>query len=358
VSWRLVPLQRSLGDWSQSWDSLNAAIFDSNPLFDSRFVEPLLRYFGTGNEILCCHEEQGRLNGLVILSPRRFGVWRIFAPSQAPIVPVYIESVSNLDSLFRRLPGWAWSLELLNQDSTSSVLPRGTQLARTVFLDHARTIRTDLDGDFTTFWEHRNKKLQNNIKRYLRRVEEAGIALSLQHHKEPAAVQAAVGRYSEMESAGWKGTAGTALREGDVQEAFYRDVLAQFSQFGNASVYELYFDDKPVASRLAIRNAQMVVMLKTTYDESFANYAAGRLLLHAVLQHEFALRRSRSVEFYTNANPDQLQWSTSSRMIRHATLFRSQFAKTVHRWMTRTPSNTTHAVVSAASAEFGMESNA
>ena len=50
----------------------------------------------------------------------------------------------------------------------------------------------------------------------------------------------------------------------------------------------------------------MALILKTTYDETLQAYAPGRLLLHEVIRRAFVLWPGRSLEFYTNANADQL----------------------------------------------------
>jgi CelD/BcsL family acetyltransferase involved in cellulose biosynthesis len=103
--------------------------------------------------------------------------------------------------------------------------------------------------------------------------------------------------------------------------------MKEFAVSGNASVYELYFNDTLVASRLCIFNSEMLIILKTTYAEEFSEYAPGRLLLYAVIEREFAQKRVKKIEFYTNANQDQISWSTEQRYIQHITLFRHSLLK-------------------------------
>ncbi|WP_172452622.1 GNAT family N-acetyltransferase [Chromatium okenii] len=131
----------------------------------------------------------------------------------------------------------------------------------------------------------------------------------------------------ELESQGWKGLQGTSIHANNIQGAFYAQLMKEFAVSGNASVYELYFNDTLVASRLCIFNSEMLIILKTTYAEEFSEYAPGRLLLYAVIEREFAQKRVKKIEFYTNANQDQISWSTEQRYIQHITLFRHSLLK-------------------------------
>lgn len=67
----------------------------------------------------------------------------------------------------------------------------------------------------------------------------------------------------------------------------------------------------------------MLLMLKTTYDETLKELAVGRVLLYKLLEQEFSQQQIRRIEFYTNATPDQLEWATESRVIEHVTMYRS-----------------------------------
>jgi len=139
-------------------------------------------------------------------------------------------------------------------------------------------------------------------------------------------MQSAIARFGEMESAGWKGRSGSAVHAGNVQGRFYGDVLRRFAESGRATVYELYFNDDLVAMQLCISSPGMLLLLKTTYDERQSALSPGRLLLYALLEREFSDKRLREVEFYTNADSEQLAWATHDRWISHYLLFRNRFA--------------------------------
>jgi hypothetical protein len=137
----------------------------------------------------------------------------------------------------------------------------------------------------------------------------------------------ALAEYARIESAGWKGKRGSAIRIGSAQETFYLRILEGFSNSNGARIFELYFDDVVVSSRLAVIKNGIMIIAKTTYDEKYSKYAPGRLLLRHVLQYAFEQKDVNNVEFYTKATSDQLQWATGSRMIIHHNHYRDSIVK-------------------------------
>lgn len=327
MKWEIVSLAGNLGEYRHDWDRLNREIYQGQPFFDSRFIEPMLSYFATGKERLCIHSQDGVIDGLLILTPRRPGVWSIFAPAQAQIAPILLKKDELLASLITSLPGFPLSIELLRQDPCLTPIVSTANDSAIIREPNALTIAVALTHQFSDYWSLRSKKLQQNQGRYLRRLQKNSISVQLECHETTDGIREAVDRYGIMESQGWKGRQGTSLHADNVQGAFYTELMGKFAESGSASVYELYFDDRMAASRLCVSNSEMLIMLKTTYDENLSQYAPGRLLLHAVLEREFSLKRVKSIEFYTNANQDQISWSTDQRMIQHLTFFRHPLLK-------------------------------
>jgi hypothetical protein len=338
MNWEVVPLAHGLGPYRAVWDTLNASLYGSHPFFDSAFIEPMLNCFATGSEHLCLHNRGGVIDGMLIVIPQRHGKWSLFVPAQAQIAPLFLSAPEDLRSLIKQLPGLTLALELSHQDPlyTPFSLPLNDPMPL-VATDHARTISVRLEGTFEDYWEARSKNLRKNLKRYSHRVQDAGMTPRLVYLAESAAMPEAVNRYGELESRGWKGRSGTAIHASNIQGKFYRAILRSFATSGRAVVYELYFDDILVASRLCIVGQEMLVILKKSYHEGYARYAPGRLLLHALLQHEFELRRVATIEFYTNtnANTDQLSWSTHQRHIYHIMLFKNRAVQKAVEWSHR-----------------------
>ena len=310
--WTVHELQGGLGTHSAAWDGLLQRLFQPNPMLDSRFVSALLRHFGKGNERLCVLQSNGEPKAMCVLQPRGAGLWASFLPSQAQIGPVLMNRPEAIGGLLSALPGFGGQLDFLCNDPLFGDLAGGEAIHHTS-QHHALTMNIRLEGSFEKYWDERSKKLSQNIGRYERRSIAEGIASRFVCITAAQDIAAAVARYAALESRGWKGKLGTAVSLGSVQGAFYEDIASCFAQSGEACIYELWFDEQLVAARIAVVSGSTVVMLKTAYDESFDKYAPGRLLLRDTIRHAFATYPGGVIEFYTNANADQLAWATDQR---------------------------------------------
>lgn len=322
MSWELRPAREAFPEFAAEWDRLNKTLYASHPMFDSRFIGPLLEHFGSGDEILCLHRSGASIDGALIVRPLGKGRWALFMPAQTQAGALMIENARVLDTLPRALPGYAWSLDLLSVDPLYAPSWAGLDLPQIV-TPHALTMAVSLDGDFAGYWQTRPKNLIKNIRRYQKRAEDSAGKFSLVHITDPTEIAKALVRYGELESAGWKGKEGTAIAADNAQGRFYLDMLLRFAGSGQGFVMELHTGERLIASRLFIGHERMWIILKTTYDETQSIYAPGRLLLHDVLKEAFATMPGGAVEFYTNASRDQAEWATSLRPIPHRQIVRN-----------------------------------
>lgn len=322
--WEIHPAKAKFAVFAVDWDRLNQNYFGGHPYFDTRFVGPLLEFFSSGNERLCILRTDGVISGALILQPNGFGRWSLFRPSQAQISPVLLEDARCLEMLFKNLPGIATEILLTGIDPRFS--PDLSWLSLPLLISgHSRTIGIKLESEFQHYWGGRPKKLISNIARYSRRAESEIGPLCLLKFKDVAAMDAAVERYGILETAGWKGVAGTSISIENPQGAFYRKVLRGFASSGHATLFELYLADQHAASRFSISSNEIVVSLKTAYDESLARFAPGRILLNRFVEDQFSFEAGKTIEFYTNATRDQIDWATFDAPIHCIHIFRNDF---------------------------------
>jgi hypothetical protein len=327
-SWTLYPAQYGLGDYHTSWDQLNAALYDAHPYFDSKFINCLLKYFATAQVILCVHRTQNVIDGLLLVAPKGAAKWSVFTPAQTQITPLLLKNPADLLTLPQALPGLVLALDVLCQDPDYSPLQHTLSAWQSAPVRHALTINiATRDGSFDDYLAARSSKFRSNLQRRFYKVQQAGITLSLRQITEPAAMQAAICQFGELESSGWKHQAGTAVHINNVQGSFYLELLENFAQSHQACVYQLYFDEQPVAMELCLTSANMLILLKTAHNESLSCYAPGRLLLYLILQQEFALQRVNSIEFYTNADMNEQAWAKAVRWINHHMLLRNKLVR-------------------------------
>lgn len=326
--WQVIRLSNSLGDHAAAWDALNQHLYQNHPLLDSRFVNGLLKYFGNGTEHLCVLTSNGAPEAMCLLRPQGLGTWASFLPSQAQIGPTLIQAPDMLARLMRSLPGIVVKLDFLCNDPNFGDMSAGDASA-SHSLDHALTMSIRLDGTFEAYWAARSNKLIQNVGRYERRLVTDKVARKLVCITNPQAMSDAVARYATLESKGWKGLKGTAVGNNNVQGRFYIDLMERYAGAGCAMVFELWFDDRLAASRLIIASKNMLIMVKTTYDEALDKYSPGRLLLHDAIECLFTKYPDKIIEFYTDANDDQLAWATGQRWISHCSFYRNGFTHTI-----------------------------
>ena len=322
MSWTVYPARTALAGLAGEWDDCNRRLCRGHPYLDTGFVGPLVDCFAGEDARLAVHRGPAGADAMLLLEAPRRGLSSTFLPSQAQLGPVLLAGPEPLRALAGALKG-TLAVDVLCQDPEYSPLPALPPGRTHEVSPHVTTVAASLEGTFDAYWQGRPRKLREQMRRSLRKLEEAGLAVRLAAVTEPDQVAAAVHRYGLLESRGWKGKAGTAIHPDNVQGRFYHEVLARFAARGRATVYELYFGGELAASELQIANDFMAIGLKTTYDESLSQaYSAGRLVHYLLLQRLFAERRLRVLEYYTNATPDTMRWSTTQRPITHHRIYR------------------------------------
>lgn len=324
MAWELHDARSAFPEFAGDWDRLNRELFAGHPFFDSRFVGPLLKHFSTGIERLCIYRNEGRVAGALILQPQGKGRWTSFRPSQAQVTSVLIDDATRLSELFSVLPGFAWTIELIAIDPRYSPRFSNPQQGALVSVQ-AYTIGIHGGLEFEDYWSKRSRNLRANLRRYFNRLNQEFESFRLTRLTDPEEMNAGISRFGTIESAGWKGKAGTAISPDNAQGAFYADVLRAFAASGAATVYELQVGDKQAASRLMIDNGQLSIILKTTYDEDMSRIAPGRIQLNRVIEDRLRNHPEQMIEFYTNATRDQKEWATFGSAILNIQTFRNPF---------------------------------
>ncbi len=87
----------------------------------------------------------------------------------------------------------------------------------------------------------------------------------------------------DFEARGWKGRSRSDLRR--VGADFYRCLVEYGADAGQIRWYRLLADGEPIAMYLCYRSQGTVWAIKTAYDERFASYSPGSVLLLRILQY-------------------------------------------------------------------------
>lgn len=331
------PLTKCADQFWEDWEQFNATHTHHHPLLQRRMIRLFIKCFPAHIDVLSLTQE-GSPTALLLLRKASATlplVRKGYLPAQSQIALAQVRpDVANLkDKLFEALPLLTQRLDLQFVDTAyQTPLAQAEGVERTI---QAVDMEIGLDGDFQSYWQQRPKSLRKNITRYNHRITRDLGHLDLRITRDPTTIPSAVDRYGILESGGWKGVRGTAIHPDNQQGLFYRALLHEYATTDEAAVFELYHEDRLVASRLTVRNATTLVILKTAFDEDYKPYATGRILLYRMLEHLFSEKELGSVAFYTNATSEQLQWATESRPAYNVSFYRHPALARARGWVHR-----------------------
>lgn len=322
MKWNIYPAAE-IARMAGGWDDLNARGARS-PLLSSQFLQSALLAFGTGKEKLACLGDPAAPDCMAVVVERKRGVWETFQPSQAPIGFWLMRPGLELEAVARALvgalPGFPLVLGITQQDP--ELLARPAASAHLQTLDYIETARIMVEGDFEAFWEKRGKNLRQNMRKARNKLEKAGLTASLVCLTDPAAVAEAIAHYGRLESAGWKSRDGTAVHPDNDQGRFYRDLLETHCRNGVGRIYQLMFNDTIAAMDICVQREDVIVILKTTYDEASADYSPAMLMHQELFQELFQSGEFKRIEFYGKVMEWHLRWTEDKRTMYHINCYR------------------------------------
>lgn len=332
-SWCLYCAKQGLGVFKSAWDKLNAELYQQHPYFDSRFIETMLQYFAHDTVWLCVHQSSGEIDGMLLVQRKGVTKWTLFLPAQAQVTPLLLQNPAILSQLLPLLPGFTLGLDLPCQDPAYSPLNPDSSPLQATIMPHALTINVNVSaGSFNDYLQRRSKKFRQNLQRRFEKVQQAGFGFTLHCFTKEAEMECALAQFGRLESRGRKEKIGTAVHLNNRQGQFYLQLLQHFAKTEQACVYQLCLNEQPVAMELCVASANMLILLKTAYDEDFSAYSPGRLLLYLLLQREFLCKRVQTVEFYTSADHNDLAWANGQRWISHHMLLRNPAVRYCHQF--------------------------
>jgi CelD/BcsL family acetyltransferase involved in cellulose biosynthesis len=295
VEWR--PLAE-LGQIAGEWRSLAARALATNVFLEPAFALAAAPVFGrdVGAGLVWSRAAPCRLLGLfpARIERRRYGVavpvlvgWtHPFAPLGTPLIDrdagaAVISAWLDYLTSRRDLPGVLLMPYLpvagpVAQAFTHAVAQRDGRSI--VLAGHQRALLAPA-ADRAHYLDHAiGPKKRKELRRQRKRLAEAG-ALVSDIVRAPAAMTAALGDFLRLEAAGWKGRAGTAARADDRIRAFMESAVTGLARDGKAQIARLSAGGTPIAAIVTLRSGTTAWCWKIAYDESYARFSPGVLLL-------------------------------------------------------------------------------
>ena len=332
MSWKIYPID-CFSALANDWDGLQARA-GGVPFLESRFILPLLKEFGDGRELIAVFQAGPEITAAMILVRGRLGMWRTFQPSQLPLGACLFGSaadcVSIVRSLIRALPGLALGAGITQLDPQLRSRPESAAIVDTQ--DYIQTAWVEVNGSFDAYWEARGKNLKQNLRKQRNKLDAEGVKVELECITSACDVAEAIQDFGTLESAGWKAGSGTAVHLGNAQGRFYRTMLETFCDAGRAKIYRYRFGDRIVAMDLCIMSDAMLVILKTTYDESYKTLSPAFLMRQDQFRRLFEDNENRisCIEFYGKVMEWHTRWTENARTLYHLTVYRWPVLRSLH----------------------------
>ncbi|MBV8379799.1 MAG: GNAT family N-acetyltransferase [Paucibacter sp.] len=316
-----------------AWNALNAERGDL-PFMDASCIVQALRLFGRGDEKLAVGRAGAAVAALFVLQGQGPMRWTTFQPSQLPLGAWVATAACDVAALGRALMRTALApcLVLSITQVDPQVAERPAALPDGQDADYIETGWLDLEGDFETYWQSRGKNLRQNLRKIRNRLEAAGTRVQLIERRSRGEMAEVVRQYGELESAGWKSGGGTAIHADNDQGRFYRALLEEAADRGEARVYEYRFDDQVVAMNLGLLRKGVLVVLKTTYAESAHAFSPAFLLRESELQQMYAEGEVRRMEYFGRFLEWHSRWTDRKRALYHLTLYRWSWLGQLAAW--------------------------
>ncbi len=337
MKWAFHPLS-AFERFAPAWDSLNNHSGGS-VLQSADFVRPLLKYFGTGKQLLAVGSDGDGPHAMALVQQDAYAVWSSFQPSQAPLGLWVQDRTASLEqhaaSLLNALPGL--TLLFAVQQIDPALRKRPPDRGQIATLDYIRTARVTLLGTFAHYWSKRGKNLRQNLKKQRNKLNQDAVATRLEAIADPARVAAAIVDYGRLESAGWKAGTGTAVHQDNAQGHFYTALMETFLRRGEGVIYRYWYNDTVVAMDLCVEGNGSLIILKTTYDESIRDTSPAFLMRFDYFPALFAEKRLQRIEFYGKLMQWHTRWSDEFRITYHSNIYRWRFLPQLHQFLKKRP---------------------
>ncbi|MGD9663750.1 MAG: GNAT family N-acetyltransferase [Novosphingobium sp.] len=290
-------------DFIARWDTLARKASEPNPFFESWYLLPSLECMDPQHKVSVLAIESGtdELVGLMPLQ-RNTAYYKYPFPHVrnwvhpniflgTPLVAAGHERAfwRALLSYLDGAPGMVMFAHLaeLGADgplysALASLCPDQDRPAGIVHSYDRATLRSDLGAE--AYYEQSvNKKRRKEFARRERRLGEEG-SLTIEFLRDDTDIESWIDAFLALESAGWKGDAGSALRSTSETARLARVAMAGAAKRGLLDRVTLRLDGRMIGALTSFMAAPGGFGYKTAYDERYARYSPGLMLQRAFLK--------------------------------------------------------------------------
>jgi CelD/BcsL family acetyltransferase involved in cellulose biosynthesis len=294
---------------ADAWNGL--AEMAGSPFLTAQWLAAWWRAFGTGDiacfalrdrggelrAAACCAEDGGRLVGM---ANEHSGDWDGLARDDADREDLWA-AIASLGHGAVVLPVMA---NAATREAAAGAL-RGA--------GYVVSVTPVLDSPFLALpasWEDLSGGLsrqhRNQLGRKRRRLEREG-RLVFRTTSGERDLDADLRSFFAVEGSGWKSREGTAILSSPRTRAFYTDMAERFARQGWLRIHLLELDGTVIAADLGCTFAGGSFLMKTGFDERFAELSPGFVLQGETLRASIE-EGSRSYDFLGGPDPYKMRW--------------------------------------------------
>ena len=274
------------------WNDLYRRSSVKNIFYHSDFLMPALRHLMPNITIKIALIYDDKTNILIGFYPVMFdnhykifkcrainAVSHPYCYAHEPLIDTdYTEYVIKI--LLQELPYYGDMLRMANIQTQSKIYDDLNKIPTPYndFNSYARAcLQTDLSAD--TYWEYAlPKKKRKEINRLSSRLSDTG---HIHFEKSPLSNDYAE-KFLELESMGYKGMGGTAIKSNPHHQAFFMDIINGHSDDIIPCIYVLKSGDIWVSALIGFQTGRYFFAFKTAYHPDFSDYSPGVLLFKQV----------------------------------------------------------------------------
>jgi len=193
-------------------------------------------------------------------------------------------------------------------------------------------------GEYSEYTKRQSSRFRRNLRRVKRNLSRAG-KVNLKILTGLEADPEVLDDFIRMECSGWKGRAGSALECQHELMSFYRDLVPAMQDLGWLRWHLLELDGAVIAAQLAIQMHGTQYIVKIAYDEKYAGYSPGNILMDFVIEKAFTEIETRFINCIT-CFPWNYNWLMEKYPYYNFFLYPRRLETTLFRWLPHTMINT------------------
>ena len=313
-AFELVRTRERFDQLAEPWEDL--ANLDGTPFLRHAWLAAWADAFAAGRELrtLVLWEGDRMAAAMPMVGTDR--EWAGMAnPAHSPLIRPLARDRDSRVELTRRLfeaPPGLIRFSCVPEDDAPALADAARSVGRLV---HSSTELTspivDTSGDFDEWRTETKPRWRTPIERLRRKMHRDHDA-RFELFSTPGKVDETFERGLELESAGWKGSDGTAILSTPETARFYRSVASAFAARGELCLSSITLDGRLVAFDYCLLDGRRLYIIKTTFDESLRRLAPGLVLRLSAIERCFELGLE-ALDFLGAADDYKLKFSTAER---------------------------------------------